>query len=164
MLRPLYKLAEEFPSLRDKCFAKIREIELTQAEARRAEAFPLRPIFPPPLTVIRPEITEVPPSSESRSDSVVILSEPEVESAAAVSVPMSISEFESTSDSFKEAMDYSLHQDLGSDIDEVSDRSSSHRDASTSHWSPSVEEVGPTVAIPAPIDVIPLTGYSGSEF
>ena len=96
MLRPLYQLLEEFPSLREMTFEKIRQIERAQEEARRAEAFPLRPIFPPPLKVIYPDPAEVVEPFDDPIDP-----SPMSESESSTSDPMFV-------DSFLESMDFSI--------------------------------------------------------
>ena len=54
MLRRLYDLADEFPSLREKFFAEIRRIEEEEERRRGADPNWVRPIFPIPLKKILP--------------------------------------------------------------------------------------------------------------
>ena len=152
MLRPLYQLLEEFPSLREKTLEKIRQIERAQEEARREEAFPLRPIFPPPLRVIYPEPTE-----PVFREEVQVGPSPMSESESSASDNMSV-------DSFQEAMDFSSRQDQVSDQAEVASRTLSRRSSGSSQSSSDVEVVEPSVAIPPPIDAIPLSATTGAEF
>ena len=151
MLRPLYQLLEEFPSLREKTLEKIRQIERAQEEARRSEKFPLRPIFPPPLKVVYPDLSEPVNRSEAPACPSVMS-----ESESSTSDPMSV-------DSFQEAMDFSSRPDRVSDQAEVTGRASSRGDFG-SQSSSDVEILEPSVAVPPPIDAIPLSAATGAEF
>lgn len=152
MLRPLYQLLEEFPSLREKTLDKIRQIEWAQEEARRVEAFPLRPIFPPPLRVIYPK-----PAEPVEQEDTPLEPTPMSESESSTSEPMSV-------DSFQEAMDYSIMMDQSPNQAEVSNHASSNKSSSTLHSSSDVEIVGPSVDIPPIFDDIPLSAATGAKF
>ena len=144
----MYKLTEDFPSLREKCFDKIRQIAEAQVESRKVEAFPVCPIFPPPLVVVYAQVVKTyePMSESSTAD------------------PMSTSQQAESLDSYKEAMDYSPMQSVESDVEEVSSRTLFSNGAKSSHNSDSVEMLEPNVAFPPLINAIPLSAATRVEF